>query len=134
MLSVGTHSSPIETFTFAAGTFRVAAAMMDGQQPAKEFFLNDLDKSDKTKMQVLFDYIAATGRIGNKEKFKKIEGTDDLFEFKCHQIRMPCFWDRHGTLWITHGFKKKQDRTPEAEKTRAKEIRNSHRLQIGGGG
>lgn len=42
------------------------------------------------------------GRITSRKHFKRIENTG-LFEFKCHQIRMPCY------RTAIAGFKKKRD-------------------------
>ena len=40
----------------------------------------------------LFNKMAEQGRIANREQFKRIEGTDKLWEFKSFKIRMPCYF------------------------------------------
>ena len=60
--------------------------------------------------------------MAGSERFKKIEGTR-FFEFKNHQIRMPCFFEPGGSVIITHGFKKKGDRIPQPQLERAERIR-----------
>jgi len=47
-------------------------------------FYDNLDKTDKAKINKLFEVLGDHGKISNKEKFKKIEGTD-FFEFKNFQ-------------------------------------------------
>ena len=61
--------------------------------------------------------------INNAEKFKKI--ADGWFEFKCHQIRMPCFCSGRDLI-ITHGFIKKKDEFPPSEINHAKLIKTEH--------
>lgn len=118
------------SYTFAKDNFEVKAAQAgDGSFPSWSFF-NALPENDKAKMNVLFQYIAAIGQIKNKEKFKKLELTDDLFLFKQFQIRMPCFWSKSGVLFITHGFVKKQDRMPESEKAKALSIMASQKARL----
>lgn len=118
---------------FAKNLYLVEPARaFQGDYPAWDFFLS-LSPLEQAKLQQLFDYIAATGKIRNPERFKKVEDRSDLFEFKNHQIRMPCFWEHGKRLVVTHGFMKKQDRTPVAEIKRAIEIRDAHRAFVKGG-
>lgn len=95
----------------------------DGSCPAEDF-LNGLDEGRTAKMKALFHFfIEIHPRQMSDQKFKKIEGTADLFEFKSHQIRMPCFFASGGRILLTHGLTKKQDRLPSSEITRAKMIK-----------
>ena len=86
-------------------------------------FIRDLDLGDQRKLRVLFERMAEHGRIFNSEKFKKVEG--HIFEFKSFQIRVGCF-QLSNTWFLTHGFRKKQDKWPKAQITRAKRIRSEH--------
>jgi phage-related protein len=101
------------------------AVCADGNVPAMRFF-DSLPQQDKRKLLVLFDRLAEFGQILNREKFKKIEGTNGLFEFKSFQIRMPGFYTTDGRFVITHGFRKKQDAISKAEIETAYEIRQQH--------
>ena len=95
----------------------------DGSCPAEEF-LNGLDEEKTAKMKALFHlFITTHPRQMSDQKFKKIEGTADLFEFKSFQIRMPCFFAQGGRILLTHGLIKQQDRLPTGEITRAKRIK-----------
>lgn len=91
--------------------------------PAKEF-VEGLKDSDKASLAVLFERMANTGQIHNREQFKKIEG--DLFEFKRHQTRVGCF--RDGNVWfLTHGFKKKRNKWKRSDVERGIRIMQEHR-------
>jgi mRNA-degrading endonuclease RelE of RelBE toxin-antitoxin system len=108
---------------YVGSSFTVAfAACSDGTSPAEEF-LDRLDEQDQAKMLRLFKQLGDQGRISSPEKFKKIEGTDGLFEFKSHQVRMPCYFLPGRLLVITHGFLKKGDKLPPAEIRKAERIR-----------
>jgi mRNA-degrading endonuclease RelE of RelBE toxin-antitoxin system len=74
-----------------------------------QVFLDSLDKSDRRKIDVLFEMMGEQGKISNKEKFKKLEGTDGIFEFKSFQIRLLCFL-HHSRVIICRGVKKKKDK------------------------
>jgi hypothetical protein len=82
-------------------------------------------------MNALFVRIADHGAIVNAEKFKKIAGTD-FFEFKSHQIRMPCYYLPGRLLAITHGFFKQSDRIPSSEIARAERIRQEDESYFAG--
>jgi Phage derived protein Gp49-like (DUF891) len=102
---------------------RVAFAVCtDATSPAEAFY-DALEEVDRAKMLRLFKQIGDQGRIFNREKFKKIAGTDELFEFKSHQIRMPCYFVPGNLLVITHGLIKKGDRLPPSDVSRAERIR-----------
>jgi phage-related protein len=91
----------------------------NGRSPGKEFF-DALPREDQAKVMSLFGRLGDYGSISNPEKFRKLEG--NCYEFKSFQIRMPCFFLPAGLVLITHGFRKKRDRTPREEIERAKRI------------
>lgn len=76
-------------------------------------------------MLVLFKRLGDEGRIGNEEKFKRIEGTG-FFEFKAFQVRMPCYYTAGRRVVITHGFRKQADRIRRSELRRAENIRSEY--------
>jgi hypothetical protein len=43
----------------------------DGRMPARDFYLK-LPKEDQAKLMVLFRYVAAQGRLSNREKFRQL--------------------------------------------------------------
>jgi hypothetical protein len=109
------HRGPAKTIVYA-----VCAS---GTSPGFDFYRDELTDTEKAQMLRLFKCLGDQARIANREKFKKIEGTD-FFEFKNFQIRMPCYFLPTGSLVvITHGFRKKCNRTPPSEIARATRIR-----------
>lgn len=102
-----------------------ALELSDGSSPAADF-LAGLDRSDRRKLDVLFEMLGQTGRISNKEKFKKLEGTDGIFEFKSFQIRIPCFFTPDKEVLLCFGLIKKQDRYKSEEIQRAENYRKQY--------
>lgn len=100
------------------------AVQRDGTSLADDF-IQGLSDSDRIKLLALLKRAADMGpmNIHDGEKFKKLEGT--IFEFKVFQIRMPCFYDGRKII-LTHGFKKKKDKTPPAEIQRAARIQKEY--------
>lgn len=79
----------------------------------------------------LFKIAGDQGRFSNTEKFGDLgrrvarDGSAvRLFEFKSFQLRMPFAYAKSesGVILITHGFRKKKDRTPKEEIERALRI------------
>lgn len=98
------------------------AIAVNGAKPAKEF-IRGLNDAEQRKLDVLFQRMADTGRIFNKEQFKQVEGK--IYEFKRHQVRIGCF--QMGRRWLlTHGFRKKSKKWPRSEIERAQRIMNEH--------
>ena len=118
-----------------SGPARTVAYATDGQgrMPAKDFLEETSGseaptRQEKAGLERLFRLIANTGRIGNKEQFRKERG--EIFGFKKYQLRVAAF--QLGSVWyLTHGFKKKKDKWPEAELDRADRIRSEY-LRRGG--
>ena len=96
----------------------------DGSSPVREF-LDSLSESDRKKVDTLFELMGEKGRITNDQKFKKLEGSNKIFEFKSFQVRLLCFFAGSGRLVICRGLIKKKDRHDKhdiqfAESCRAK--------------
>jgi len=95
---------------------------------AKEF-LDKLDK--KSREKVLFN-IWKSREVNDPELFKKL--VDEIWEFRTKytgkEIRLLAFWDKEeptNTLVVaTHGFIKKQQKTPKNEIERAELIRKDY--------
>lgn len=73
-------------------------------------FLEALEPKDRRKVDVLFELLGNKGQISNSEKFKKLEGSDGVLEFKSFQIRLLCFFAPQGRVVICRGVIKKKDR------------------------
>jgi mRNA-degrading endonuclease RelE of RelBE toxin-antitoxin system len=104
--------------------------LADGACPAGEF-LDNLDRSDRRKLDVLFELMGEQGQIYNPEKFKKLGGSDEIFEFKSHQIRIPCIFGRKQTIVLLFGLRKKSDRYKGKEINRAEQYRQWYLSQGG---
>ncbi len=99
------------------------ARRKNGNRPAKDFIEN-LGKSDQATLARSFKQLAYTGKIWDKERFRKLRGK--IWEFKTHpKVRVLCF--PSGKTWLlTHGFNKETGDTPSRQIERAKNIRNEH--------
>ena len=103
----------------------MCAVRLNRSVPAKKFFtkLKSERNSDWTRMFVLFQHMALTGKIRNEQQFKHV--TDKIYEFKRGQVRMACF--QIGNSWVlTHGFIKKRGQWPRKEIKRALKIIREH--------
>lgn len=84
-----------------------------GDMPARAFY-EQLSDKDKAKVNVLFQRLAESGFISNREHFKKLgpkagHAGKDLWEFKRFQVRFLGDF-RPGSLFvIAHGTRKKRD-------------------------
>lgn len=94
-----------------------------GRMPAADFF-DGLPDSKQASFMALFQLFSDKGFIENREHFRKLRG--EIWEFKRSQARMPCFSSECGVVVVTHGFVKKQQKTPDVEIERADRIRQEH--------
>ena len=114
-------SKPIHAVSGAK--VRIEAVVLDDGSCQAEEFLNQLGEIDTGKVKGLFDLFVRTyPRNLSDQKFKKIEDTD-LFEFKCGQIRLPCFFFPDGRLLLTYGLIKKADNLRPRDIKKAQQIR-----------
>ena len=100
-----------------------ALMLDDGSSPVRDY-LTALSTQDRRKVDVLFERLGHTGKISNKEHFKKIEGTN-LFEFKRHQIRLICFFTPDKRVVICHALTKKQDKHQRNDLDHAESLRKA---------
>lgn len=122
---VARATRPTENILYQGSFYTVELALtLDGSCPALEF-LESLKPKERARTLALIRYLADHGHINNREKFKKIEGTE-FFEFKDFQTRMPCYFQPGGRIVITHGFTKKKDRIPTSELDKARRIRGEY--------
>lgn len=85
-----------------------------GSSPAKNF-LQSLPHKAQQKFAALFKYFGDTGSIRNEKKFKHLTNTDGIFEFKINGYRVLSFFFLGKRVILTHGFQKKQNKTPKKE-------------------
>lgn len=96
---------------------------LSGEALAEEW-LESMPGSVQQKFAALFAWIGDHGRINNETKFKHLSGTDQIFEFKASGGRILCFFVVGKRLVLTHGFKKKSDKTPKNEIEMAEKLKN----------
>lgn len=102
------------------------AIRANGSMPAKDFFDTDLTETERQKFKPPMMRLADDGRVANEERFKKVEGTKGLWEFKLHQIRILGFYSTRGSFVLTHGLRKKKDRLSKSDIEVAETIRKEH--------
>src|SRR5438309_2363344 len=108
----------IQRIAYRGPKFTIEYAIRtDGSAPAQDFF-NSLDTRWQARLVTLFIRLGDSGRISNTEQFNKF--SDEFFEFKAFQCRMPCYFRPDRRVVITHGFiKKKEGSAPRQEGERA---------------
>ena len=75
------------------------------------------------KFAALFVRLGDHARIWNERKFKHLTGSEQIFEFKADDGRMLCFFFHGKRVILTHGFRKKGDKTPPGEIERAEALK-----------
>jgi Phage derived protein Gp49-like (DUF891) len=101
----------------------VFAIRANGSMPAKEFFDNELNDAERRRFRPPMERLAETRNVTNREHFKKVEGSEELWEFKSHQLRILGFYMPDGRFALAYGLRKKQDRLRPADIQVADQIR-----------
>lgn len=99
-----------------------ALTLADGTCPSGDF-LDALDSSGRRKLDVLFERLGSFGKISNVEKFKKVEGSADIWEFKSSQIRVFCFFAPGRRVMLALGVRKKKNKHRRQDIERAEAYR-----------
>ena len=81
--------------------------------------MDGLESSDRQKLDVLFEYLGNHGRLSNREKFKKVENSAGIWEFKSFQIRILCFFAPGKRVMLALGVIKKRDKLSSSDVQRA---------------
>jgi phage-related protein len=95
-------------------------AITRGRKCLVKEFKDELSESDSKKVVALLKRAAEHGPPVNEEKFKLLR--DRIFEFKSHQVRILCAFDKGQIIILTHGFIKQKGNTPETEIERARRL------------
>jgi len=108
------------TVPFHAGAARIIelAVLANGQMPAKAFLTGPWSaqqQKDVARLSAWIDFLAQTGFVNNREAFKKIEGTVNVFEFKAHQLRLFCCFLDGGRVILMDGLVKKKDKLERSD-------------------
>jgi hypothetical protein len=80
--------------------------------PTLEYFQTEeqVHPDGLIRLSALLTFSARYGPPKNRTKFKPVEGSDGIFEFKEFQHRLLCFWDAGNVIICTNGVVKKGDR------------------------
>ena len=83
-----------------------------------EEFLDELNAKQAQKVLWVLKVVQELPQVP-KQYFKKLEGTDDLWEVRAEfggdAFRLLGFWDAGRLVILTNGFAKKTQKTPEHE-------------------
>lgn len=101
----------------------------NGTAPA-ELWLEQLSQGSQQKFAALFVRMGDTGKIWNERKFKHLTETDQIFEFKVDADRILCFFFVGRRLILTHGFRKRGDKTPTREIERAESSKQDFERRV----
>jgi Phage derived protein Gp49-like (DUF891) len=78
------------------------------------------------KLSALLEHSARFGPPKNTTKFKYLEGSDRIFEFKEFQFRLFCFWDMRDVIICTNGIVKKSQHLPDEVRSIAENWKNTY--------
>lgn len=100
-----------------------------GQCPAGRF-LDTLNEAERTRVDVIFQWLGDQGQLHNATRFKKVG--DDIWAIKSGQIRIFCFWGPGQHLFLTFGIRKKSRRHKPKDIARATRMRAEFLNQLEG--
>jgi hypothetical protein len=99
----------------------VWGADSSGRFRGREYF-DSLDVGNKASFDHLFERLAETGQIRNREKFR--QEASNLFVFKIFKERLACFFDGKDVV-VIYGFKKKTT----GDKRSARHLENAAKVR-----
>ena len=83
--------------------------------PTLDFLHEQYHNDARPRLTALLEATSRSGPRWIDTKFKKVEGTDGLHEFKIFQLRLFCFLDGGDLIICTHGTVKKRDKADPAD-------------------
>ena len=102
----------------------VYAKRKSGAMPAKDF-LEALDIGARIKYVRLLERMLQHGKITNTQKFKKLQGDSNLWEFISIPYRLFAF--QYGKTWVlTNGFEKRKGGTDKKHIDKGVSIRKEY--------
>ena len=103
----------------SVGRYEVLAVCKNrGDCPLMEF-IDSLDKSMEDygdKLLYLMDSMAHKGKPENPDVCHLIVQQEHIWQIRAGKLRAPFFMDEPGKFIFTHGFIKKNQKTPKIEK------------------
>ncbi len=89
-------------------------------------YLADLEEAQHKKVVKAIRLTAERGPTHNREKYEKFTSCDNLYQIKEKPSRIPFFYDGPGTIVLTHGFRKRGNKTPQREVENALRLREMY--------
>ncbi len=108
---------------YAGQVFKIEAYVTEGGECLAEAWLDRQSEAMQKRFVALFMTLGDQGKIWNETKFKHLEGSDGIFEFKADGGRVLCFFFVGHRVVLTHGFKKQGPKTPRGEIVRAEDLK-----------
>ena len=100
--------------------------------PAKEY-LEKTSLQVKLKLAALVKYMAESGQIFDKGKFRLVDSKNKIYEFKPLNYRFFNFFFKGGKIVITNAYIKKTQKVDRKELKRAKEMKKDYMRRVKGG-
>ncbi len=110
--------------------FQIEFYVRHSGEALAEDWLESLPETVQRKFMALFVWLGEQGRIWNERKFKHLTGSEQIFEFKVDDGRVLCFFFHGKRVILTHGFKKKGDKTPPGEIARAESLKHEFEARV----
>lgn len=116
----------------------VALRMRTGKPTLYDQFVADLTPAEQKKLDRAIRRLSDRGLPGNVQKGRALKGHRNLFEVKERGLRVFWFESAERTVSgarvvvLTHGFRKKSDRTPQREIDRAEWLKAEYFAVFGG--
>jgi len=98
----------------------------------REFIETFPDQRERKKIIRRIEDMANNGPHPSREQFRAVE--DNLFELKCHQVRILGFFQIGDVMLLTHGCVKKKDDLDPQEILRAHKLLAEYQASLGGKG
>lgn len=106
------------------------ARRQNGRKPAKEF-IESLDEKAQIRFRVLFETVTNRHIFTNTQKFKKLKGRGQIWQFTSGDYRILAYCSGN-TFFLTNGFRKEQNVTERRYIKSAVNIKNEHLTVLGG--
>lgn len=103
-----------------------------GRMPARDY-LEDTPLEIKAKLAALVAYIAECGRFFDITKFRMVDSSEKIYEFKPLGHRFFNFFYDGGKIIITNGYVKKSQRVSDKDLERAKGLKRDYIDRVKGG-
>ena len=103
-----------------------------GEMPAKEYF-DASDRQTKVKLLAQVKYLAENGRLFDEAKFRLVDKTEKIFEFKPKEERFFNFFWEEKKIIITNAYRKKGQKVDKRELERAINIKRDYEFRFKGG-